>query len=324
MSHNHSILLILPGPKYKLEETLGPKLQFLSQRFRGVVITTGQNKQRLKIGKFLVIAGQHHESALREYWCFRQLVKEHLKDPIIIKALGVNPLVVTYDPLRAGLVGLIAKNLLRAPFVVEVNGIFQSPANYIDSPNLLKRITGRLRNVMVARFVLKRADGIKILFANQLIGLYEPSPAQTVACFFDWVPTSAFTKKKMDASDTNTILFVGFPHYLKGVDLLIAAFKALYPTHRLWRLKILGYYSDKTIIDRAIGNHPAIEYHPPVFADEMPQHIANCSIFILPSRCEAMGRVLIEAAAAGKARLASDVGGIPTVIADGRDGLLFR
>jgi glycosyltransferase involved in cell wall biosynthesis len=37
-----------------------------------------------------------------------------------------------------------------------------------------------------------------------------------------------------------------------------------------------------------------------------------------------MGRILIEAAAAGKCRVASRVGGIPTVVDDGRDGVLVR
>jgi glycosyltransferase involved in cell wall biosynthesis len=37
-----------------------------------------------------------------------------------------------------------------------------------------------------------------------------------------------------------------------------------------------------------------------------------------------MGRVLIEAGAAGKCRVASRVGGVPTVIEDGVDGLLVE
>jgi glycosyltransferase involved in cell wall biosynthesis len=61
-----------------------------------------------------------------------------------------------------------------------------------------------------------------------------------------------------------------------------------------------------------------------VFSDEMPAQIQECSIFVLPSRSEAMGRVLVEAMAAGKARIGANVDGIPTVIEDGVDGLLFR
>ena len=45
--------------------------------------------------------------------------------------------------------------------------------------------------------------------------------------------------------------------------------------------------------------------------------------FILPSRSEGMGRVLLEAALLGRPRLGSRVGGIPYYIEDDVDGLLF-
>ena len=44
----------------------------------------------------------------------------------------------------------------------------------------------------------------------------------------------------------------------------------------------------------------------------------------MPSRTDARPRVLIEAAAAGKARIASNIDGIPTLINDGVDGLLVE
>ena len=57
---------------------------------------------------------------------------------------------------------------------------------------------------------------------------------------------------------------------------------------------------------------------------ELAEWMSRCAIFALPSRTEAMGRVLIEAGAAAKCRLASRFGGIPTVIEDGVDGLLVE
>jgi glycosyltransferase involved in cell wall biosynthesis len=56
----------------------------------------------------------------------------------------------------------------------------------------------------------------------------------------------------------------------------------------------------------------------------MPEHMGRCGIFVLPSRTEAMGRVLLEAMACAKPRVGSDLEGIPTVIEDGVDGLLCK
>jgi glycosyltransferase involved in cell wall biosynthesis len=120
------------------------------------------------------------------------------------------------------------------------------------------------------------------------------------------------------------ILFAGFPFWIKGVDILIAAFKKISDEFPSWNLKILGWYPDMTELNRHIGGHSRIIYHKPVLPNDMPEQICTCSIFVLPSRTEAMGRVLVEAMAAKKARIGAHVDGIPTVINDGIDGLLFQ
>jgi glycogen(starch) synthase len=51
---------------------------------------------------------------------------------------------------------------------------------------------------------------------------------------------------------------------------------------------------------------------------------AGCSFFVLPSRQEPMGIVNLEAMAARKPVVASRVGGVPELIADGTHGLLVR
>jgi glycosyltransferase involved in cell wall biosynthesis len=48
----------------------------------------------------------------------------------------------------------------------------------------------------------------------------------------------------------------------------------------------------------------------------------GCEWFVLPSRHEPMGIVNLEAMAAGKAVVASRVGGVPELVEDGQNGLL--
>ncbi|MFA4911536.1 MAG: glycosyltransferase family 4 protein, partial [Desulfobacteria bacterium] len=56
---------------------------------------------------------------------------------------------------------------------------------------------------------------------------------------------------------------------------------------------------------------------------DVPQLINTFDIFVLPSLNEGMGRVLVEAMAMGKPIVASDIGGIPDLVKDGANGILF-
>jgi len=55
---------------------------------------------------------------------------------------------------------------------------------------------------------------------------------------------------------------------------------------------------------------------------DVPEVMSTFDIFVLPSLNEGMGKVLIEAMALGKPIVASDVGGIPDLVAHNRNGLL--
>jgi alpha-maltose-1-phosphate synthase len=56
--------------------------------------------------------------------------------------------------------------------------------------------------------------------------------------------------------------------------------------------------------------------------DEIRQMLSAASVFVCPSVYEPLGIVNLEAMACGTAVVASDVGGIPEVVTDGRTGLL--
>lgn len=313
------LLLILPGPLWEIRDSLRKRMERISERYEGILVTTMPVPGRFPMGRFTLYALRHRR--LSKAWMNAKFIAYGMM--LALKSrFGREKwdLVVTYDPLRSGLIGLLIARLSGARFCPEVNGCYDSYANYLDDAPGPMLALKKFVYPRLVRFTLSQADGIKTLFPRQLDGFRGSLRTAVVESFFDYVDLEPFR----NLGEEKEILFVGFPYRLKGVDLLIEAFKRVSPRHPGWKLKILGWFPDSREMDRAMGGHPAIFHHPPVFSREIPEHIGRCGIFVLPSRTEAMGRVLLEAMAAGKPRIGSDIQGIPTVIEDGVDGLLFH
>jgi glycosyltransferase involved in cell wall biosynthesis len=65
-------------------------------------------------------------------------------------------------------------------------------------------------------------------------------------------------------------------------------------------------------------------WQPELSTAEVVAALDAASVLILPSRSEGMGRVVIEAQLRGRPVLGSNVGGIPDLVTDGVDGVLFE
>lgn len=313
------LLLLFPGPVQDPLEYFGARLEWLSHEFEGSVLTFGEYPARLTVDRFQIHALRFE--AGRKARGLLALCCVALRLARRARRSGRHfDLVVTYDPLKTGLVGYWIARLTGAPLAVEVNGDYTAWANYSDVPNPLIRRLKRTLYLAVERFVLHRADGIKLLYPGQIDAFSDALSHQVIHTFPNFVDLSLFH----DRGETKEILLVGFPFHVKGVDLLIDAFKLVSPRFPDWRLKILGWFPDPQELQAAIAGHPKIEVHPPVSRPEVAKHIGECGVLVLPSRTEAMGRVLLEAMACGKPRIGAAVGGIPTVINHGADGLLFE
>lgn len=322
MIRKKRILFILPGPLWEIKDSLRKRMERLSERYCGEIVTSMPESGRIRIGDFTLTALGYRRG--RKLLMNLKFLLHGIRMALNARrGDGGWDLVVTYDPLRSGLIGLLIARLSGARFCPEVNGVYDSYANYLEGGSRLGLAFKRRLYPAIVRFTVSRADGVKTLFPAQLDGILGVTPGKRrplAESFFDYVDPEPFG----DLGEEKVVLFVGFPFRLKGVDLLIEAFKAVSPRHPEWRLKILGWFPDPRELNRAMGGHPRISHHPPVYSHEMPQHIGRCGIFVLPSRTEAMGRVLLEAMACAKPRIGSRLEGIPTVIEDGVDGLLFR
>ena len=142
--------------------------------------------------------------------------------------------------------------------------------------------------------------------------------------------SAAFRQKAgVSAPSAHRVIFnVGKFDEKKGQDVLIAAFNAIANDYPDIRLIMAG--APHIAYDALRAQHAAspyaqrIEFSPGVPHDEVARMFAHASVFVLPSRHEAFGIVLLEAGALGLPVIASAVGGIPEVIDDGVTGLLVQ
>ncbi|MCK9502376.1 MAG: glycosyltransferase [Lascolabacillus sp.] len=312
-----NVMYIFPGPISDAgSEIFQKRFICLSKYLRGYIFTTSTRPEHIKIGDFEYLSCQRNKFFLN----LRFLVFCVQKTLSLRMNKGKIDCIITYDPLKTGLIGSIIKLLLNAKLIVEVNGVYTSQVVWIDGKKCFVNSMKKLLTPLIMRFVFSRTDGIYLLFPTQIDQFKKNLQKKPIVSFPCWVPTKFFHNKM----EKKEVLFAGFPFKIKGVDVLIKAFKKIAPQYPDWTLKILGWFPDTTELYAAIDSHPQIYHHPPVNYSEMPKHIGECGIFVLPSRTEAMGRVLVEAAAAGKPRIGSNVDGIPTVIENGVDGYLVE
>lgn len=124
--------------------------------------------------------------------------------------------------------------------------------------------------------------------------------------------------------DAPLLLSVGRLEQEKGAHIAIQAVKMLLPRFPALRLLIAGEGSYRAALEPLVAQtNGAVSLLGYVPNQRVPELLAASDIFLMPSLChEAFPLTIVEALAVGLPVVASRVGGIPTAIEDGRNGLL--
>lgn len=119
------------------------------------------------------------------------------------------------------------------------------------------------------------------------------------------------------------ILYAGRLVELKGVNFLISALRDLKETRDDWVCWIAGTGEQEAELKAQVSSL-GLDHHVIFLGkrDDVPSLLKQTDIFVLPTLIENQPISVIEAQIAGKAVIASDVGGIPEVIEHGVTGLL--
>lgn len=144
------------------------------------------------------------------------------------------------------------------------------------------------------------------------------------------VDTEIFRYRDYHNRVNNKILFIGGLEkaaYMKGLDILLLAFKEITKVMSNIELAIAGSGNNRTHYKRyaeKLGVAKQVNFLGQLSAQQLAKEYQESKVVAIPTINEAEGSptVMFEAAACGTAIVASRIAGIPQVIKDGFNGLL--
>lgn len=127
--------------------------------------------------------------------------------------------------------------------------------------------------------------------------------------------------------DTLRLLYVGRFDGKKGVDFLLRALQEIRSRGDNVELTLVGFGEQEELCKRRITELALTDavrflgYVP--FGPQLQQEYRRADIFVMPSLEEKQGKTPLEAMACGTPVIATNVGGIPTIVRDEHTGLLI-
>lgn len=170
------------------------------------------------------------------------------------------------------------------------------------------------RRSRLVRLVLRRANRVLVLTKRTESSVKKVLGSIRVPVVI--VP-NAVRLQPVHPKRTQDVVFAGEVGTRKGVDVLIAAWKAIPESSRSgWRLKICGPIASDFSTFVGTNQDPAVEARGTIGHDELGLMLRSARIAVLPSRNEALPMFLLEAMARGVATVSTPVGEIATLLRD--------
>lgn len=191
----------------------------------------------------------------------------------------------------------------------------------------ISRTSGLVRRVW--QRLITRADGVVACSEALRREVLQFAPEARVTAIHNGADIELFHGiQRPPERPIRRLLHIGKFEYKKSQDVILHAFKRLagkYPDASLVLIGADGPMLKQTrVLIEELGLQKQVEVQVNVPHEQLPPYMERADLFLLPSRAEPFGIVLLEAGAAGLPVVASRVGGIPELIDDEATGLLVR
>ena len=242
---------------------------------------------------------------------------------ILRKVININPDIVHAQLLGAPY-GLAAMKLCkRYPTVLTAHTLVD-----MDARNRSGTVKEKIHDTIWRSLERKEINRIPnfIVVSKNIENEMKKRGAQNVHVIPNGISDLWF--KVPDAEIEGRILFVGRVIPIKAIENLIQALKITKSQVPKTYLHIVGPTPDKEYKKKldAMTNKlellDSILFTGPKTGEELEREYSECSLFVLPSKDESFGIVLLEAMASGKPVVASNVGGIPEIVVNEQEGSL--
>lgn len=227
--------------------------------------------------------------------------------------------------LPQGFVGMFLKKLFKVPLLVTIHGSDLFPLKN----NLFKKLQ---------KFAVNNADFITVnteATKKELLGRF-PEASRKVKVVPMGVNSDFFKKLKIkkpkNYPKNKILLFVGRLSDQKGLQYLIDAMPEVVKKEPNTKLLIIGEGPFKAELEKKIDENRIkehVEFLGSLPASDVVKYHNYADVFVLPSLSnktgtEALGLALMEAMSSGCAVIGTNVGGIPSLIKNGYNGLLVN
>lgn len=249
----------------------------------------------------------HHLTYPFTRWQMLRILRRHRSEIIHVQCASSN-----------GYYALAAKEALGLPLVLSVQGERTMDAQGIY--DRLPSLSHTLRNLIAGSSAITACSKDTLADLEQWWG--QPLGSKS-SVMYNGIRLDDFERGEPYSHPRPYVFAIGRLVKQKGFDVLIRAFaEAGLESHDLLFAGEGPEHAALCQLVETVGLKSRVHF---LGRADRPKAVAlfkGCSFFVLPSRMEPFGIVNLEAMAAGKAIIASRVGGVPEVVLDGETGIL--